>query len=84
MLIRDSVQFAIQAIIAHRLRSFLTMLGIAVGIWSVILLTSIGEGVHQYVLAEFTQFGTNVIGISPGKVKTGGQPPTGFHRQRAS
>jgi len=78
MLIRDSVQFAIQAIIAHRLRSFLTMLGIAVGIWSVILLTSIGEGVHQFVLAEFTQFGTNVIGISPGKVKTGGQPPTGI------
>lgn len=78
MLIRDSIHFAIQAIQAHRLRSFLTMLGIAVGIWSVILLTSIGEGVHQYVLAEFTQFGTNVIGISPGKVKTGGQAPAGI------
>lgn len=78
MIIKDSVSFAIQAIIAHRLRSFLTLLGIAVGIAAVILLTSIGEGVHQYVLAEFTQFGTNVIGISPGKVKTGGQPPSGI------
>ena len=48
------------------------------GIAAVILLTSIGEGVHQFVLKEFTQFGTNVVGISPGKVKTGGQPPTGF------
>jgi putative ABC transport system permease protein len=78
MLLADSGRFAIQAIISHRLRSFLTLLGIAVGIAAVILLTSIGEGVHQFVLKEFTQFGTNVIGISPGKVKTGGQPPTGF------
>jgi putative ABC transport system permease protein len=74
MLLKDATQFAFQAINAHRMRSFLTLLGIAVGIAAVILLTSIGEGVHQYVLSEFTQFGTNVIGISPGKVKTGGAP----------
>lgn len=78
MLIADSSRYALQAITSHRLRSFLTLLGIAVGIAAVILLTSIGEGVHRYVLAEFTQFGTNVIGISPGKVKTGGQPPSGI------
>ena len=74
----DSGRFALQAIVSHRLRSFLTLLGIAVGIAAVILLTSIGEGVHQYVLSEFTQFGTNVIAIAPGKVKTGGQPPSGI------
>ena len=78
MLILDSTHFALQAMSAHRMRSFLTLLGIAVGIAAVILLTSIGEGVHRFVLAEFTQFGTNVIGISPGKVKTGGQPPSGI------
>ncbi len=78
MLTLDSTRFAIQAMTAHRLRSFLTLLGIAVGIAAVILLTSIGEGVHRFVLAEFSQFGTNVIGISPGKVKTGGQPPSGI------
>jgi putative ABC transport system permease protein len=78
MLLADSTRFALQALTTHRMRSFLTLLGIAVGIAAVILLTSIGEGVHQFVLAEFTQFGTNVIGIAPGKVKTGGQPPTGI------
>jgi putative ABC transport system permease protein len=78
MLFNDAAQYAFHAINAHRMRSFLTLLGIAVGIAAVILLTSIGEGVHQYVLAEFTQFGTNVIGIAPGKVKTGGQPPAGI------
>ena len=78
MQLADSTRFALQAITSHRMRSFLTLLGIAVGIAAVILLTSIGEGVHRYVLAEFTQFGTNVIAIVPGKVKTGGQPPSGI------
>ena len=63
---RDSLQLALRAITAHRLRSFLTLLGIAVGIAAVILLTSIGEGIHRFVLAEFTQFGTNVISVAPG------------------
>ena len=56
----DATGMAWHALTAHRLRSFLTLLGIAVGIAAVILLTSIGEGLHRFVLAEFTQFGTNV------------------------
>ena len=74
MLRADLLQLAIRAITAHRLRSTLTLLGIAVGIAAVILLTSIGEGVHQFVLTQFTQFGTNVVEITPGKVATGGAP----------
>ena len=74
----DSLHLALRAITAHRLRSFLTLLGIAVGITAVILLTSIGEGIHRFVLAEFTQFGTNIISVTPGKVKTSGPAPTGF------
>jgi putative ABC transport system permease protein len=74
MLATDALQLAIRAITAQRLRSFLTLLGIAVGIAAVILLTSIGEGIHRFVLGEFTQFGTNVITAVPGKTKTGGSP----------
>jgi len=48
------------------------MLGIAVGIAAVVLLTSIGEGIHQFVLAEFTQFGTTIVAINPGKKSTHG------------
>lgn len=70
----DSLHLALRAITAQRLRSFLTLLGIAVGIAAVILLTSIGEGIHRFVLSEFTQFGTNVISAIPGKTKTGGAP----------
>jgi putative ABC transport system permease protein len=78
MLVADSLQLATRAITAQRLRSFLTLLGIAVGIAAVILLTSIGEGIHRFVLGEFTQFGTNVVGVHPGKTKTGGTPPSGL------
>ena len=72
MLINDSLKLALGAIFSQRLRSFLTALGIAVGIASVVLLTSLGEGIHRFVLSEFTQFGTNLIGITPGKATTTG------------
>jgi putative ABC transport system permease protein len=78
MLISDALQLALRAITAQRLRSFLTLLGIAVGIASVILLTSIGEGIHRYVLAEFSQFGTHVVSVRPGKTKTGGGSLSAF------
>ncbi len=47
-------------------------MGILIGITAVVLLTSIGEGIHRYVLAEFTQFGTNLVVITPGKTETFG------------
>lgn len=56
----------------YRMRSFLTGLGIAIGVAAVILLTSLGEGLRQYLLQEFSQFGTNIITIQPGKTQTHG------------
>jgi putative ABC transport system permease protein len=72
MLLRDFLSLTGGSLIAHRLRTFLTTLGIAVGIAAVVLLTSIGEGVHQFVLSEFTQFGTTIVGINPGRTTTHG------------
>ncbi len=72
MIFRDALKWALQSLAGQRLRSFLTILGIAVGIGAVVLLTSLGEGVHRFVLGEFTQFGTNLIGITPGKTATTG------------
>jgi len=64
------------------MRSFLTALGIAVGIAAVVLLTSIGEGVHHFVLSEFTQFGTTLVGINPGKATTAGASMGAFGTDR--
>lgn len=68
----DFFRFAWQSLTAHRLRTVLSALGIAVGITAVILLTSIGRGLHSFVIDEFTQFGTNIIGITPGRTDTRG------------
>ena len=71
---RDLLRLAWQAIWFHRQRSLLTMLGILIGIASVILLTSIGEGARVYILSQFTQFGTTLIAINPGRIETTGLP----------
>ncbi|MBM3880943.1 MAG: ABC transporter permease [Verrucomicrobia bacterium] len=70
----DLMRLAWQAVWSHRQRSVLTMLGVLIGIASVILLTSIGEGTRLYVLSEFTQFGTTLAGITPGRLQTTGMP----------
>ena len=69
---RDFLRFTTLSIVSHRARSLLTALGIAIGISAVVLLTSIGEGIHRFVLDEFTQFGTTIIAINPGKATTFG------------
>jgi putative ABC transport system permease protein len=71
---RDVFGLAFGAVRAHRLRSALTMLGILIGVASVILLTSIGEGTRAYIVAEFTQFGTNVMAVNPGRASASGSP----------
>src|SRR5438270_2590072 len=68
----DVARLTFGALRSHRLRTLLAALAIAVGIAAVILLTSIGQGLHEYVLSEFTQFGTNLIIVQPGRVTTGG------------
>jgi len=72
MLLPDLIRLTNSSFLAYRMRSFLTGLGIAIGIAAVILLTSIGEGLHQFMLAEFSQFGTNIITVQPGKTQTHG------------
>jgi putative ABC transport system permease protein len=70
----DLLRFTGRAAWSERLRSGLTITGVAIGIASVILLTSIGEGTRRFVLSEFSQFGANLLAINPGKVKTLGIP----------
>ncbi len=68
----DTLHFALRSLTAHRLRTVLSASGIAIGIAAVILLTSIGEGIQRFVLSEFTQFGTNILSINPGRTSTHG------------
>lgn len=68
----DLISLSYRTVLSHKLRSLLTALGIIIGIAAVVVLTSIGRGIHSFVLAEFTQFGTNLISVHPGKTTTFG------------
>lgn len=72
MQILDLIHFSYRSITSHKLRSSLTALGLVIGIAAVVILTSIGRGIHSFVLAEFTQFGTHLLSVNPGKKTTFG------------
>lgn len=70
----DHVGFCLTALREHRLRSALSILGIAIGVAAVVLLTSVGEGARAFVAGQFSQFGTNLLQVTPGHTETAGIP----------
>lgn len=71
----DLFRFSSGALRGHRLRTFLSLLGVAIGVASVIMLTSLGEGARLYVVGEFSSLGSNLIIVMPGKTETQGAAP---------
>ncbi len=71
----DLLHFATGALRGHRLRTALSLLGVAIGVASVILLTSLGEGARRYVVGEFSILGSNILIVVPGKAETYGAAP---------
>jgi len=68
MILRDlleNIQTAWGSLLANKLRSILTMLGVIIGVAAVIALLAIGEGVQASINAEMTSAGTNLLNISP-------------------
>jgi len=74
MKFKDLFLFSSFSIISQKMRSFLTSLGIAIGVICVIFLTGLGQGLQSYIVSQFTQFGSNIISIVPGKTETMGMP----------
>jgi len=71
----DLLHYAGGGIRGHRLRTSLSLLGVAIGVGSVILLTSLGEGARRYIIGEFASLGSNLLIIVPGKTETAGFAP---------
>jgi len=74
MKFQDLFIFSSYSVISQKMRSFLTSLGIAIGVVCVIFLTGLGQGLQTYIISQFTQFGSNIISIAPGKTETMGMP----------
>lgn len=74
MRLKNLFDIAITAILRNKTRSLLTSLGIIIGVASVILLVSIGEGLKSYINKSFESLGTNVLMVMPGKITGQGGP----------
>ena len=64
-----------RALRGHRLRTALSLLGVAIGVAAVVMLTALGEGARRYVLGQFAAVGTNMVIVLPGKTQTTGAMP---------
>ncbi|UJW87711.1 MacB family efflux pump subunit [Devosia sp. SL43] len=71
----EALRMALRAMVAHKLRTFLTMLGIIIGIASVVSVVALGQGSQETVLANIASIGTNTINVYPG---------TGFGDRRSA
>jgi putative ABC transport system permease protein len=67
MMISDNFRMAWNSLRSSRLRSFLTMLGIIIGVASVVTTVSLGEGVKRQVAGQLNQLGSDLITIRPGR-----------------
>ncbi|KHM52729.1 multidrug ABC transporter substrate-binding protein [Anaerovibrio lipolyticus] len=72
MLFKESFSMAFTALLANKMRSLLTMLGIIIGVGAVIAMVSVGMGVKSDVVNSISSLGSNMLIVSPGSTNRGG------------
>lgn len=72
MHISNLIKIALRALNANKLRGFLTMLGIIIGVASVITMLAIGQGSKQSIRNQISEMGSNMLMIHPGSMRMGG------------
>ena len=83
MNLSESFITALDAILANRMRSILTMLGVIIGVASVIALMAIGNGFSEDITGQITSIGTNLVSISTDFDGSGGYPALSLNDVRA-
>lgn len=71
---RESLVMALEALRVNRLRSVLTMLGVIIGVLSVVILVAIGTGAKDAIEREISGLGSNIILVVPGRLTSGAAP----------
>jgi putative ABC transport system permease protein len=76
MLLRDTLNLSFDSLRRNKGRSVLTMLGIIIGVASVVLMLAIGRGAEQFILSQVASFGSDVVFVrnGPGDEKQAGSP----------
>ncbi len=70
----ESVRIALDSLRSNKLRTVLTMLGIIIGVWSVVSLLAIGNGARKSITDQVRSIGTNLLSVVPGAERRGGPP----------
>ena len=71
----DTIKLSLSILRANKARSFLTSLGIIIGIAAVIVIMSVGAGAQSLIINQLNSVGTNLVAILPGASAEGGGPP---------
>jgi len=71
----DVLRFARDAATGYPLRTFLSVLAMAIGVAAVVVLTALGDGARRYVVEQFSALGSNLVIVLPGRSATGGFSP---------
>lgn len=79
--IEETISTALTSILTNRLRSFLTILGIVIGVMSVILLISLVSGLQTYITKQIQDLGANLLFVIPGRIG-GARSPGGVQANR--
>lgn len=74
----STIKMTVRNLLARKGRSFLTMLGIVIGVAGVIIIISLGAGAQSLVLGQVNKLGSNLLSIQPGKSDTNGPPAQAF------
>lgn len=78
MNLKFTIRYAWKNILTNRRRSLLTMLGMIIGVGSVIAIMAIGAGAQSYVFSQLQVFGGNLVGVTPGASQENGPPASVF------
>jgi len=74
--LKQSLKISILALLTNKARSFLTMLGIVIGVGAVVMIMSLGAGAQSLIIDQVKGLGSNLIGVLPGKSDSGSAPAT--------
>ena len=77
----ETIRLSITSILTNRLRSFLTILGIVIGVTSVILLISLVSGLKSFITTQISSLGPNIMFVIPGQIG-GGRGPGGIQANK--
>ena len=78
MTLIDTLNSSIEALSLKKVRTFLTMLGVIIGVFSIVTLVSLVRGVQNYVTDQFNEIGSNLILVTPGRASFKRDPAVSF------